>query len=901
MVIKNEFYIAKSGESTDIFAGYSWASGAWEYTENNKISSTPAIDLAGCSRFLASVNYTHASLIDFYFFDENRDIIDRQQVSRAGDVVVPSGAAYAAVEVTFTVDNTGWDKFEYTRLYKVIPHYKNVKKQRKKENGQIFFRESLEGKIILWGPDYKLVKDSSIEDKLLFYIYQNNSQYIKNEFNKTDCKFDHFKGSVELKLTPCDKYTKVLNDYEKTFDLIKLAIGKSEVQLTKRSIIQIYIQGENTVSNYAGGTYWEDEVTEAIDSQDELLKKYYFAKGPKFTEVSLLGFNYDINSAYHCIEGKNIWNGTSTQIVNGVKYKMPCSIKFTKVASAGDYTDDANTFLMSDGETLGLSHASGGGTSDYTYDFDSYRIEIYTGRDGTGTKIYQSESLYGNDSKFVLAAGQGLYKMVSIAQEVPNKQPEPAEFYLGENMIEYQIWGRLVCDVETSTDGTKLYDLPYDDFATERANFKKCIGLVFSQNSQSIIRIIQSEKTQEEPTPYGLTEYGEYFVKPVMGGVLAYRLHAYPLAKSTWGNTSLWIGFEEDRETSETFGMEHWSKKYYKKIRHRDCMEIGAVIKSLLNKIDKSIKFESTPEFSEFFYGTTFDNTYGYYGLKIYITQKSNILKGEYDQAAKKAEITLKQLMDMLCNCFRCYWFIDEQNRFRVEHIRYFMHGLSYSSHSNVQCDLTQKQDKFNKKAISYAQQEVTFEKSNLNSRYEFAWADDVTEAMGGGFSVNVRSNYIQQDKTENINIELFTSDVDYMMFAPSKFSQDGFALLIAKNGEIPIIYDEIYDTRDEATPMKLHIQNYYASFIDLFNNYLYDMPAERISTSVDQYEENLSDRYSVDGVKRCMEHDIELQSPAIPDMYKLIRTDVGDGYIDSVSTNIDSHLMRITLVYEPH
>jgi len=41
--------------------------------------------------------------------------------------------------------------------------------------------------------------------------------------------------------------------------------------------------------------------------------------------------------------------------------------------------------------------------------------------------------------------------------------------------------------------------------------------------------------------------------------------------------------------------------------------------------------------------------------------------------------------------------------------------------------------------------------------------------------------NYTQKDKTEEINISQFSSDVDYMLFNPSNFSDDGFALCIIR------------------------------------------------------------------------------------------------------------------------
>ena len=891
-----KFYVAKLGEKTSINAGYSWASGRWEPVANNKISSTPEISVSGFSRLVVSTKYKKALTTTIYFMDKNRAVINTKQIQGSSfDEMIPARVSFMAVETEFSVENSGWDDYTYICLKEVMPHYKNLKKQQKKENSQMLFRESLDGKISLWNRDYEFIKSASVEDKLGFYVYKSETRFSSNEFTKSDCKFNHFRNSVELKLKPQDQYTKILDSYKKTYDLAKLPVGKSAISFTKRCAIQLYVQGTNVVTSYVGGTWWEDEVTEAVYDENALLTKYYFAKGPFFSEVSLSGFNYDINSVYICSSGSSIWNGISTRVVGGVKYRIPCSIKFELYARAGDFiwsdsVPESQIRLMSDGTSSGATTTTTEtGVRYVRFTYDTYRIAVYTGPDGTGSKIYQSKCVYGNNSDFIIAQGAGLYEMNAIDQPIPAKYPTPELFYLGEKVINYQIWGRLLCDVSVSADGTTLHDLPYDDFIIERANFKKCIGLSFSTGDKSIIHFKQSTESQDGPTPYGLDDYGEYFKAPMFYSVFnGERLFAYPLARSTWGNSSLWIA----QENFDQFGIEHWTKNFYKEIWHRDCMELGAVIKALLQEIDPAVTFESSTLYSEFLYSSA-PEMQAANGL-IYITQKSNVLKGEYDQAAQRAEITLAQIMDMLRDCFRCYWFIDSENRFRIEHVRYFINGGSYSVQAQ-QIDLTQRQDKFNKKPVLYDQREVSYVKSDLASRYEFAWADNVTDAMGGGFYVDVMSNLVEPEKIESINVDLFTPDLDLMMLKPSDFSQDGFALLIAKDGKVPIAYSEIYSQAYEYAPMKVYVQNYFASFIKLFENYLYDMPGQSIHASVDQSYS----RYKVKNRKRCMEHTIEVAfEPAVN--AGSINTDLGKGYIENVTTDVDTHISSVTLLYEP-
>lgn len=780
-------------------------------------------------------------------------------------------------------------------LHEVYPHYKQLKKKLKKENNQMFFRESLDGKINLFGQDYLLVKNASIESTIYFYVYRGQTLFASASFNKSDCKFDHFKKSVELKFKYNDKYSKILDAYENTYDLIKLTPALTPIALTKRCVVQIYIQGEKTLSNYAGGTYWETDVDEQVDDEEALTRKYYFSKGPKFVEVDLQGFNYNINAAYRGLSGNNIWNATSKREVGGVVYKMPCSIKFTKVYNANDEIphdlSNNDVLVLSNGTSSGVY----GSLNRRWFKYDTYRIEIYTDRDGTGTKIYQSNKFYGKDGDFTLAVGEGLYPMSRIEQPISQMDPTPNTFNLGEYVIEYQVWGRLLCDVdkvpshEAGHEGEYIdtYDLPRDDFATPRRNYRKCIGLRGFDSPFSVVTVHQTESTSETPTSYGMNDFGEYFVPPYS----LYGQYYYPLARSSWANVSLWVrlGVAGMIQPFEEFCAET-----YKEYSIKDVYHIGDAIKALLAEIDPTISHDKTAEYSSFLYGHTGASASALGNCNIYITQKTNILKGEYDQAAQKAEIKFKQLMDMLRDCFRCFWYIDDQNRFRIEHVSYFMKGLSYNQ-PVIQTDLTEKSDKFNKKAALYCQQEVEYDKSDLTSRYEFKYMDDVTKAMGGDLFIDVNNAYIQKDKTEEINIDGFTADIDYMLFLPDDFSNDGFALIMAdSNKKVPIVNQQIKDEKQYNHTFGVYAQNWYASFNELAWHYMEDISGNNISNN------NIS--LYPGHVKRCMKHNVEFPSNQLSiDVYKLITTDIGDGYVEEVTSNIDTDMTEIELRYEPN
>lgn len=895
MKVKNRFFIAKEFAG-DIIPDYNYNLSTGEsYSDlwsSTSIIQKSDINLAKLIRLSIDNKLDYTQLTVLYWDNEDNYIGYKDTENTEGiyiDIFIPQNIKYIAFLISGTVPSTIQYTYKVEYCIPIFPHYKQLKKKYKKENSQAFFRESLDGKLSLFGLDYELVNNSSIEDILKFYIYRKNILLVSASFNKSDCKFDHFKKSVELGLKYDDKYSSILDAYENTYDLIKLAPALTPIILTKRCIAQIYVQGEKVLSNYAGGSYWETDVDEPIDDVDALERKYFFSRGPKYMEVSLEGFNYNINAAYRGVKDSDTWASVSTKTAyDGSLIKAKCYIKFVKVMSAGDIvnTDTAqNVLVLSDGTSPGHEAISGSTQGSRRIKYDTYRIEIYE----NSQLIYQSDKYYGKDDNgFILAQGSSLYPMSAVDLPVPYAHPTPDPFYLGENVIEYQIWGRLLCDVDSTKDGTVVtHDLPRDDFATPRHNYRKCIGLAGFNTSSSLIQIVHNSASSESPMSYGINDYGEYFIPPTN---YLYNQYYYPVARNTWANTSMWAQFGIANNIT---AFELFCQQYYKEYTVKDVYHIGDAIKAILAQIDSSIKHEKTPEYSSFLYGHSGGTAGALGGCDIYITQKTNILKGEYDQAAQKAEIKFSQLMEMLRDCFRCYWFIDSENRFRIEHISYFMKGFSYDN-PFIQLDLTSKKDKFNKKPVLYCQQEVEYDKADLISRYEFSWADNSTKVMGGDLYIDINNAYIKGHQTEEINIDGFSADVDYMLFLPDDFSNDGFALLMAdSNKKVPIVRTRIKDEKQYQRQIDAYVQNWYASFNNLIWHYMED-----ISGNVVSY--NNVDSLLPGHVKRCMKHNIEIQTERNIDMYKLITTDIGNGYIEEITTDIDTNSIEIELRYEP-
>lgn len=765
------------------------------------------------------------------------------------------------------------------------PHYSKLESKYKKETGQVFFRNSLEGSIKIFGTDFDFINSQSLETKYVLIVTNSDGKVLAlNSFAKTGCKLDTTRHSIELKLSSIDRYSKLMNKYDNTYDLIKLSPAITPLTLTKRLLYQFYIQGTNSVSCYANGTYWEQDVNEAIDDANALRNKYYFAEN--FTKQEIV-----IEK-----EQSEYFAGTYIRDESYNGYKWIHTTKSNLVFWLDPLSDSEKANYDTAAWPYGsiLNAATGSHPMNTTGESINslYWIKF------NDTKTFGSQNTPNLKSKSVYCTSyadkkfDGVFNSGSGADYKLNKVLDNTyAFNLRDCLIDYTIWGRILADVDTaieqSTGQTKtLYDLPKDDFISERVNYRKCIGLIGLQ-------VKQTDYTVAHPTKYGRNDCGKYFTNNFVDAFTKTEHMPVPISRSSWANTSLWAIIPDTWSIFEN----QFRSEYILK----DAFSLADVIKALLHKIDPLVKFEATSEYSQFLYGgdtstpiISFDGSR--VGYVPFIAPKSNVLKGNYGQAAQKAEITFEQVMNMLRDCFRCYWYIDNDNHLRIEHISYFMKGLSYTS-PNIQLDLTKKYDKFNKKAILYAQEATSYNKDDLSSRYEFNWMDDSTDTFDD-MEINVNSVYIQSDKTEEINSEVFSTDIDLMLYAPDKFSNDGFVLMMANKdtGKVPIaavsgLRDDEYAYTYSATP-----QNYLCSWLYLARYYMLDMPAYHIEYT----RAPLTGAYRVTGIKQFKQQDIEFQTSKKIDLNKAIKTSVGTGIIDSLSVNIDTQLISATLVYSP-
>lgn len=682
------------------------------------------------------------------------------------------------------------------------------------ESGQQFFRKKLNGKIVFIGSDFNLINSWDFNQEMILKIRQSSNngltwnEVFRGRFMKTDCKWDTDNKRVEVQPEVLDDYNDVIAGLDKEYNLIQLSPETEALNIVKRPLIQSYKPGDNVISCFLGGTYWEQEVTEPVSDTNKLVNNYYFALASEMREINITA------------------NGASVPQVAGMYAGK--DLLFNK--KGGEY----KITLKNIGENQ-----------------NGKLYAVYIIRLSDNKELYNTNAFLGTD----ITTDRLKFK--------PSENSGVTGNPIG-SAINYDIYMRYFLDVDKISD-LNTYPIPTNDIVADNRNYKRCIGYGFDLAHLSY-------GYSDKPTKYGRNNDGKYYAEPndMFGNKY------YPLARSSWGNVSVWFTFD----IIDAY-IEQSARKTYKL---KDTYPLASVINVLLEQFSDVVHY-GTSDYSQFLYGGY--NPVSYQQFTLLLTQKSNVLHGDYDQPAQKAMVTLNTILKALRDIYRCYWYIED-SKLKIEHISFFMNGGSYNSMPEIGTDLTELTNPKNGKKWGYLTSNYEFDKSDMPERYQFAWMDDVTEAFEG-YPIEILSKYVSPGKIEDINVGSISTDIDYMLLNPSEISQDGFALFAAVgskgNYSLPFVERNV-------NGMQLTLQNGYLSWITLQPNYYTsDLPAKQV----------VINNEDVEVYKTSRKRKQKAKFPTLSDLdpKKLVKTYIGNGQVEKITLNLSSRIQEVTLKYD--
>lgn len=774
------------------------------------------------------------------WYDSNKNIISNFGSNPPAANVefdIPNNAYYVRVNFSLASRRAGsaWlrlgtmDADNYIAPYIVHPNYKDdLAKEYELETNQRFYRAKLSGKLSFIRDDYDYINNKPFDTTFLLLIEKSN------DGGKTWTSY----YSGQFMKTDC-----TFIDYDK----------KVTVQ-------------PDTIDEY-------NDVLAGLEKEYNLITLAPSIQRITINKRPLIQIYVPGDSVVSCFLGGTNWeqdaNATTDQnaLIQTYRFALCNILKEIQITSHGSPAVIAGLYIgrMATGASA-----------------DVFEGKLYSELN-VNYYIYVSQQRFSGGVPFGIAGVEirrqsddvAMFRYLKVTQEpfdtlefdLTAVEGSGATGTMHADMKSYNIYARYLCDVEKIND-LNTYLLPADDIVDNNRNYRRAIGYAID------VAFI-SNNFSDTPTEWGLADNGKYFAPPYS----IYGQTFYPIARSTWRYASLWFGFY-----LMDWILEEQARKAY---TLQDAFPVASCISVLLNQIAPGIKHEATAEYSQFLYGSS--NPISGLTFRLLVSQKTNIINGEYQQPAQKAPTTLQQFTNMLRDCFKCYWYIDG-GKFKIEHIQFFKNGGSYGGGAIISRDLTKEINLRNGLPWAFNTSEYSFDKVDLAERYQFEWMDDVTAAFEG-LPIQVISKYVTPGKIEEINISNFTSDIDMMLLNPGNMSSDGFALFAAvppTSGSQWILPF----TRQTINGVEYFLQNGYLAFINLQSPYwLYDLPARRVSI-------NGSEVYAR-GIERKKKQTFSFPANDDPNPMQLIKTYIGNGQVDKLSVNLCSRSIKTTLKYD--
>jgi len=822
-----------------------------------------------------------------------------------------------------------WRLQIYNSTYDVSPTYSDASVTEEREEGFMFLRKKMPS-IRLTGRDFDLVNGGSIRYQYILILEElidgDYQEIVRGKFSKLDCKIDQDARNLEVTPKTVDRYTTFLEGLDIEYDFLLYNPGVFKVNYTQTSVLQIYEQGSNKITNIIGGRRWEQDAKVTTD-HDTLVNDYKFGSIPVLKAfISGVGDSVspDVTGEYEDIldaaygffntysrlsdsKYKLVSYGLTGQLTGESGLLQPGNDQDNYLGTLGfnvtasDFTDDDFNSVWQDDNGKVMSYIG----KDSATGLECFRehdlitgapptngnLTHVSGATNTGTKAYTGNGL-GHGVEFwrwtIYDTTTSSYVFLAPVREVINDVPiysKGATFTSVSSgdqvsVMAHLIYARWLVDQSSImvTLGAPLLDVltgdwdqPIEDIVSQNENYK----YVYPQNLDDD-QIVISDSNSTSFDNYGVMSSdalhfaGNFFTEPSDPEDLI------PVNIDEWTEQSVWFHHKTNTTSIQALTFPVTLRHAYK---------LSDVISVLLGQIDTNLTHQDTSAYSDYFYGSS--NPIRSTQRTIFITPKSNIIETNYNRPATKTKIKFREIIDMLANVYNAYIDIDEDNKLIIENADFFINGRSYSS-TNSGINLAEILTTRHLGNLTDRRNVFGYDADAIPQRVMWEWMDNVSSPFEGVDMIGL-DEYVTEGNVVTRNTGQFTSDIDYITVNSEAIAKDGFVILEAtlsgssytvstwtdggvdyQNGHLAVSYMQL----------AYFIYNAICNTLNI-NGAIHDISTNGGSVM----------RYKVQ----------DLKLPKIPDFdtRRLITTNLGSGLVREKSENLSTGEINITIEHD--
>lgn len=638
-----------------------------------------------------------------------------------------------------------------------------------REKDEMYYRTTIGGELTFKNDDYAFLMMRRPVDT--FYVTIKNQAGLtiaRCYFRYVDMAINHTERVVSTRLYVNDGYKKILNNLNTEYDLVKLGARASKVTRKICDYIQLACPATEVVENvYAAQSIPVNDSSEydVLDLEGEgytesnLLAAFGIEVGGASTMFTLNDrFRFPTRQSYDAgttLMPAQDWTGASFALSNVYelgRLVIPSSQVTMQMylqlwINRKEINLGENEFEYSETYSVVLTNVPKQirtNTSDWAVLLAGDKLNTALADDGENHRLVElwASDISPYDASLIrpnlsMSVKIGRYKTALVMSRKIERNRLGLYRSTNESVHDYSYWHRY----------TRIYQLPLNSIV---------IGL----------------NTTSEVTDYGVSNIDGattyYYQKPNTQGDYE------PIFKDEWANgISFWL------DMGTNFGFR------FNDVTEGCWYEIGEAIKAMLAQADPDIAFDTTPEYSEFLYGSgqyAFRNPLNNELTRLLIEQRSNANKPQADQCAQMCKTTLSGIFEFLKNVLGAYWFIED-NKLRIEHYSWFEREPSRV------IDLSNYKDPYSKKSFAFDTDDFTYDTSKEFSKLEMRWAEETSSAFDFREVKIISDCYDDENKTESRSVSQFMADVEACAVVGKTMSNDGLivAAAVYDNGDLVI------------------------------------------------------------------------------------------------------------------